>query len=112
VDAQTSVFDLFRIGVGPSGSHTVGPMRAALEFAQSLDPAPVTSVEAELFGSLAPTGKGHAADFAIRKSKTINLPGRHTIPFHEETDLLFHRDMVLPGHTNAMRCTVFGKRTN
>jgi L-serine dehydratase len=126
---QTSVFDLFKVGVGPSSSHTVGPMRAALEFVQSLDLAQVTSVKAELFGSLALTGKGHATDSAIllglsgetpagvdpeqiapklaaiRESKTINLLGSHTIPFDEETDLRFHRDLVLPGHPNAMRFT-------
>ena len=130
---QTSVFDLFKIGVGPSSSHTVGPMRAALEFAQSLDLATVDSVRAELYGSLALTGKGHATDSAIllglsgetpagvdpvqiapklaaiRESKTISLLGRHTIPFDEAHDLLFHRDLILPGHPNAMRFTAGGR---
>src|ERR1700709_2366523 len=62
---QTSVFDLFKIGIGPSSSHTVGPMRAALEFVQGLDLPAVASVRAELYGSLALTGKGHATDTAI-----------------------------------------------
>ena len=64
-----SVFDIFKIGIGPSSSHTVGPMRAAKRFAERLDSdgvlAQVTTVKVELFGSLGFTGKGHGSDRAI-----------------------------------------------
>jgi L-serine dehydratase len=63
--AAISVFDIFKIGVGPSSSHTVGPMKAARAFADSLDGQPVASFAVTLFGSLAWTGKGHGTDSAI-----------------------------------------------
>ena len=136
----TSLFDLYKIGVGPSSSHTMGPMRAACRFAQELEPRGllprVARVQAELFGSLALTGLGHATDravllglagnepaaidpaaieatvAAIRTAKRINLAGKRSIPFEEERDLLFHRDrMIPPGahtqHPNGLRITAF-----
>ena len=62
---KTSIFDLFKIGIGPSSSHTVGPMRAAFAFLKSLDLGAVQKVRAELYGSLALTGIGHGTDRAI-----------------------------------------------
>ena len=63
-----SVFDLFRIGIGPSSSHTVGPMRAARDFAMALEDASVTRVVVRLHGSLAATGVGHGTDQAVHGS--------------------------------------------
>ncbi len=137
----TSIFDLFKVGIGPSSSHTVGPMRAARQFLVELGPQldSAYSVKAELYGSLALTGIGHATDRAIllglagerpdeidpdritslighiRQSNSIQLLGTRTVRFLESTDLLFHRDMVLPGHPNSMRFTAFdesGQTTN
>ena len=126
-----SVFNLFSIGIGPSSSHTVGPMRAARQFMLDLEAAgllPATIVvKADLYGSLALTGKGHATDVAIllglegetpdgidpneikkrieiiRHSKHINLLGMKRIAFEEEKHLLFHFDKQLPYHPNGMR---------
>jgi len=128
-----SVFDLFKIGIGPSSSHTVGPMRAARLFASRLEAAgvlPATArVRAELFGSLGATGKGHGSDKAvllglagnepdtvdveavpgllaeIRESQRVNLLGRREIPFDEKSDLVFNRRESLPLHSNGMRFT-------
>ncbi|MFD3455463.1 L-serine ammonia-lyase [Streptomyces sp. NPDC058691] len=125
-----SVFDLFSIGIGPSSSHTVGPMRAARMFAQRLKNdgllAGVASVRAELFGSLGATGHGHGTPKAvllglegdsprtvdvdtadervelIRGSGRINLLGAHEIPFSADTDLVLHRRRSLPYHANGM----------
>src|SRR4249919_3091697 len=131
-----STFDLFKIGVGPSSSHTVGPMRAACRFAQKwLDEggrlAQVARVRAEVFGSLALTGRGHGTDKAvlmgleghmpnlidpdlipgtlerIRGTKTIRLLGRHEIPFDEKQDLIMNKRQKLPYHTNGMRFTAY-----
>ena len=127
-DTPISVTELFTIGIGPSSSHTVGPMRAGARFADSLDPArAVTAIRVELFGSLALTGRGHATDTAvllglmgwqpetvdperiaglladIRTTATLTLPGRPPIPFHEPTDLQFQMGIFLPGHPNAAR---------
>lgn len=132
-----SIFDLFPIGVGPSSSHTVGPMRAAREFVVNLQRAKplseITSVIVDLYGSLALTGKGHATDMAIllglegetpegvdpetialrlesiRQKKTLSLLGLHPIPFEEETHLLFHGDKQLPFHPNGMRFRAFNQ---
>jgi L-serine dehydratase len=121
---NTSLFELFKIGIGPSSSHTVGPMRAALRYVQSLDAANLlnrtTSVIVDLYGSLALTGIGHGTDRAIllgllgeapdtidpaqieakldaiRTSGTLNLLGRKTISFLESQHLLFHRDQMYP----------------
>ncbi len=132
-----SVFEIFKIGIGPSSSHTVGPMRAAREFLVDLEAQGMldetTSVKAELFGSLALTGHGHCTDRAvllglegerpdevdpeavesilerIRTKKNIRLLGRHEIDFDEDSNLLFHRTETLPAHSNGMRFTALGK---
>lgn len=129
---KTSIFDLFKIGIGPSSSHTVGPMRAARRFAMELGAkSDVQRVAAELYGSLALTGIGHATDRAvllglsgetpenvdpseidrivvsIRESGELRLNGSRIIQFSEPRDLLFHTDQVLPGHPNAMRFSAF-----
>jgi L-serine dehydratase len=128
-----SVLDLFTIGIGPSSSHTVGPMRAARRFVERLREAALlertTRVEAHLYGSLALTGKGHGTDTAvllglegetpeevdvdavpsreqaIRSSETLRLGGTHPVPFVEKRDLLFHRTESLPAHPNGLRFT-------
>ncbi len=128
-----SVFDLFSIGIGPSSSHTVGPMKAANEFVHSLEFVKIQRIQVELFGSLAYTGKGHGTDNAILlgleghapdtvnpdiiksraqeiiHQKKINLSAKHSIPFHIETDLLFNFKDLLPAHTNGMRFTAYDK---
>src|SRR6476620_5522021 len=114
---KTSIFDIFKIGIGPSSSHTVGPMRAAGRFVRDLEGenllGSVARVEGELFGSLALTGLGHGTDRAvllglagevpeevqtsviepqlnhIRGKRSLNLLGKKAVAFHEETDLLF-----------------------
>ena len=121
---NTSLFELFKIGIGPSSSHTVGPMRAALRFAQSLDTqgqlADTARVSVDLYGSLALTGHGHGTDRAIllglmgeapdtvdpavieaelaavRDTGTLYLLDRESIPFNEAEDLLFHRNQMYP----------------
>ncbi|PQA78854.1 L-serine ammonia-lyase [Rhodoferax sp. TS-BS-61-7] len=125
-----SVFDLFKIGIGPSSSHTVGPMRAARQFVARLQHSGVleqtTTVRCWLHGSLGATGKGHASDVAVllglsghepdtvevdvipallaevRSSQQLTLGGTHRIAFHEKDDLLFMR-APLPFHANGMR---------
>ncbi len=128
---KTSIFDLFKIGIGPSSSHTVGPMRAARQFVVALQEkeelARTSRVVVDLYGSLALTGIGHGTDGAvllglagerpdevdpdrigpligtIRSSKTLPLLGLHPTTFDEATDLIFHRDTVLAEHPNGMR---------
>jgi L-serine dehydratase len=128
-----SVFDLFKIGVGPSSSHTMGPMTAACRFVEGLDSAGLIErtarVEVDLYGSLALTGKGHATDRAIllglsgqrpdridpdaadetvnaiRESGRLNLGGAHEIAFDEAADLRFLQRERLPHHSNGMRFT-------
>jgi len=130
-----SVFELFKIGIGPSSSHTVGPMRAALRFATHLKEqsllAQTVSVKAELYGSLGATGKGHGSDKAvllglqgespdlvdttkvedmlaqIRASKKLVLLGEKEIAFNESEHLLMYRRNSLPFHPNGMRFTAF-----
>ena len=125
-----SVFDLFKIGIGPSSSHTVGPMVAANLFLASLveqfDLTDVTRIEVELYGSLAATGHGHATDTAIFlgllghtpstidtrmtsdylapifNDQVLNVAGTHTIDFDTARDIYWHDDMVLPYHPNAL----------
>jgi L-serine dehydratase len=123
-----SVFDLFSIGIGPSSSHTVGPMRAARTFVDGLDDdlASVSRVQAELFGSLGATGFGHGSDKAvllglsgerpenidtdtvpgrvaeIRESGRLKLGGTHEVAFDEDNDLTMHRRKSLPAHPNGM----------
>ncbi|HSF40443.1 MAG TPA: L-serine ammonia-lyase [Thermoanaerobaculia bacterium] len=128
-----STFDLFTIGIGPSSSHTVGPMRAARRFAERLEQDGLldrtAGVKAELFGSLAHTGKGHGTDRAVlmglagetpegidpdsitprvhaaRTEKALSLLGRHRVAFDEKADLLWNRKDLLPLHSNGMRFT-------
>ena len=130
-----SVFDLFKIGIGPSSSHTVGPMRAARLFVARLlhdgQLAATARVQAQLYGSLGATGKGHGSDKAVllglaghepdtvdveavpallaamRGDKCIPLLGQHTVAFNEREDLKFHRRETLPFHTNGLRFTAF-----
>ena len=131
-----SAFDIFKIGIGPSSSHTVGPMRAAARFAERwleekgvLDR--VAQVRAELYGSLAMTGRGHGTDKAVilgfegehpdtvdpdqipeilkrvRATQRIRVLGRHEIDFDEKRDLVFNKRQKLPFHTNGMRFTAY-----
>jgi L-serine dehydratase len=128
-----SVFDIFKIGIGPSSSHTMGPMNAARSFVELLAERGMldatAQVTAQLYGSLALTGRGHCTDRAIllglegmspdsidsalvepalqriRSGARIRLLGRHEIAFDEASHLLFHFDQVLPGHSNGMRFT-------
>jgi len=133
---MTSIFDLFKIGIGPSSSHTVGPMRAAKAFCETLAAdrieARIESVRVELFGSLALTGRGHGIDRAImlglsgelpervdpdtvdaklapiRTTLTLALGGAHPVHFDPETDLIFRANETLPLHTNGMRFSAYG----
>lgn len=126
-----SVFDLFKIGIGPSSSHTVGPMRAARLFALRLAHEGLLErtarVQCHLYGSLGATGKGHGSDkavllglaghepdtvdvdavpallAAIRSSGRLALLGRHGVAFAEKDDLKFHRRETLPFHANGLR---------
>jgi L-serine dehydratase len=128
-----SVFDVFKVGVGPSSSHTMGPMLAARFFVLDLEARGLLERTAEVFvqlyGSLALTGLGHCTDRAIllgleghdpsefdpavmeptlariRGGSRIRLLGRREIAFDEPMNLLFHRDQMLPGHSNGMRFT-------
>ncbi len=128
---ERSVLDIFKIGIGPSSSHTMGPMLAARQFVLALADQGLlertTEVFAQLYGSLALTGVGHCTDRAIllgleghdpagldpaiveptirriRDSGRLQVAGRHEIAFDEPMNLLFHRDQILPGHSNGMR---------
>ncbi|WP_454872552.1 L-serine ammonia-lyase [Paraburkholderia xenovorans] len=129
-----SVFDLFKIGIGPSSSHTVGPMRAALMFVQSLVRDGlldnVASVKVDLYGSLGATGRGHGTDRGVmlgllgdapdtvdpdtiadrleqvRTSRTLALLGRHTVPFVLKDNISFYRQ-ALPEHPNGLKLRAF-----
>ncbi len=130
-----SAFDIFKIGIGPSSSHTVGPMRAALLFARSLEQrgllARVARLRVDLFGSLGATGHGHATDQgvilglfgdapdtvrpetvqprleALRRGGTLMLLGTTPIAFDRVRDIVFRGEESLPEHPNAMRFTAF-----
>ena len=130
-----SAFDLFKIGIGPSSSHTVGPMRAARLFANRLASDRLLDrtarVTVELYGSLGLTGKGHGSDkavllglsghepdsvdvnaipaylAAIRESGQLLMGSQRTIRFDEKSDLIFNRRETLPVHANGMRCVAF-----
>jgi L-serine dehydratase len=132
---SVSVFDIFKIGIGPSSSHTVGPMRAGARFARRLGEREqlklTVRIRAELFGSLAHTGRGHGTDKAvmlglegnepdridpdhidtalarIRRDKQLNLGGNNSIVFDEKRDLVFNKRQKLPYHSNGMRFTAF-----
>ncbi|KAJ2514593.1 hypothetical protein H4217_005673 [Coemansia sp. RSA 1939] len=133
--AVVSTFDLFSIGVGPSSSHTVGPMRAGKIFAQDLVDhkilSKVASIKIDLYGSLALTGIGHgtpnatlmglegempetvptetiiARVEAMYETNTITLNGTHRIRFNPDKDMTLHYYESLPQHPNGMRFTVF-----
>ncbi len=126
-----SVFDLFKVGIGPSSSHTVGPMHAARQFAVALEKEGALGacrrVSAELFGSLGATGAGHGSPKAIilglegetpdavevesidtriaavREGGGVTLLGTHFIDFNYRDDLVMHRTETLPFHANGMR---------
>jgi L-serine dehydratase len=130
-----SVFDIFKIGVGPSSSHTMGPWRATQRFLKAVDErvglAKVERVRVDLFGSLAKTGKGHGTDLAVvlalagedpvtckvagltdrfhaaLQRKRLRLAGEHEILFDAATDLSFHMDRALPFHPNGVTFTAF-----
>ncbi|MFD4526937.1 L-serine ammonia-lyase [Streptomyces sp. NPDC058470] len=131
-----SVFDLFSIGIGPSSSHTVGPMRAARMFARRLRNEAVldsvVSIRAELYGSLGATGHGHGTPKAvllglegasprtvdvegadgrveeIRSAGRLKLLGEHEIDFSFSDDLILHRRKTLPYHANGMTVFAYG----
>ena len=135
-----SVFDLFSIGIGPSSSHTVGPMLAANAFVELLEEKnlfdAIHRIKIELYGSLALTGKGHGTDKAILNglenkspetvvpesmvprmyeiisSQTLNLAGKKNLTFNETTDFLFLQKELLPKHTNGMRFSAFDAQNN
>ena len=124
-----SILDFFTIGIGPSSSHTVGPMRAAAQFVAGLIGKEITRIRCELYGSLAATGKGHGTHDAIllgflgespesvdldaipkklddiRSGSQLQMPGGILIPFSEKDDLIFHRGDSLPRHPNGMKFT-------
>jgi L-serine dehydratase len=120
------VFDLFTVGIGPSSSHTVGPMRAAADFVSRLDADRVARVQVDLYGSLAATGRGHGTlpavllglegvepdrvlpeeveerHAAIAARRTVLIAGRTSVPLRED-DIVLHPLTLLPGHSNALR---------
>ena len=128
-----SVFDIFKIGVGPSSSHTMGPWRAAQRFLKAVEAraplARVRRVRTDLYGSLAKTGKGHGTDLAvilalagedpvtckvegltdrvelIRTNGLLRLAGSHPIDFDYTRDILFHTNTALPFHANGVTFT-------
>lgn len=130
-----SVFDLFKIGIGPSSSHTVGPMRAARLFVLRLQAegllAATARIASHLYGSLGATGRGHGSDKAVllglmghepdtvevdaipallqaaRAAKSLALLGTQAVAFDEKADLVFHRRESLPFHANGMRFAAF-----
>ncbi|MBB6521708.1 L-serine ammonia-lyase [Pseudoteredinibacter isoporae] len=131
-----SIFDLFKIGIGPSSSHTVGPMKAAQQFVTQLQSdgrlQDVVRVKSEMYGSLGATGIGHGtpkavllglegelpetvvvasiADrvSAIREQQTLKLAGVHSVIYHDHTDLILNRREELPFHSNGMKFTAYG----
>ncbi len=132
-----SVFDLMKVGIGPSSSHTVGPMRAAVTFVKELKQqgllSQVARVEGELYGSLGATGKGHASDIAVvlgllgEAPETVEPPtvqpvldqvatdgqlplggGDHIIDFDQQRDVILNLQESLPYHPNGMTMRAFG----
>ena len=132
--ATISIFDIFKVGIGPSSSHTVGPMKAARAFAGDLSAigASISAIEVILHGSLAYTGKGHGTDSAIllgltglqpetidpdsvadrlrtiHRDKRLEIPGIGTIEFDPKEQLIFDYGEELPRHTNGMRFRALG----
>ena len=133
-----SVFDLFKVGIGPSSSHTVGPMLAAGRFIEQLSEADalraLSRINIELFGSLGATGKGHGTDKAlmlgligekpetvdvsavpglidsVRSSHKIEISHGHFLDFDPDRDLIFHRQQQLDFHANGMLFTALDSR--
>lgn len=133
-----SVFDMLKIGVGPSSSHTLGPWRGAERFLEELREenilTKITRIKVDLFGSLSLTGKGHATDLAvmlgltgadpefipienidkiissIKKTKGLNLAGEMMIPFDMEADIIFNKNF-LPFHSNGFSFTAYTSET-
>ncbi len=133
-----SIFDIFKIGIGPSSSHTVGPMRAAAIFVRRLEEHDLlkasTRVRVELFGSLGHTGRGHGTDRAvllglegetpedvdpdamaprvegIANKKKVRLGDQHQADLDPRSDLVFHKRQTLPHHPNGMRFSAFDDR--
>jgi L-serine dehydratase len=136
--SSISIFDIFKIGIGPSSSHTVGPIKAAREFVSRLEPSlkSVRKLEVRLYGSLAYTGKGHGSDSAIllglsgEEPETIdpdsvdgmlkqintdhrlNIGADTAIDFDPDNDLIFDYGEPLARHTNGMRFTAFDDKGN
>ena len=130
-----SVFDMFSIGIGPSSSHTVGPMRAAFRFSQSLEHqgilSKVSHIKTELFGSLGQTGIGHGSGKAVilglagfepetidpemidvfllqvKETQRLSLLGKYDSLFSRQNAIIFHRRKTLPAHANAMELKAF-----
>jgi len=124
---QLSVFDIFKIGVGPSSSHTLGPWRTAERFLKECNMSAITGIKVSLYGSLAKTGKGHGTDIAvilglagydpvtfdtsilhatidhISARKKIKLGGSSEIDFDPATDIIFLKKEGLPFHPNALK---------
>lgn len=133
-----SLFDLFSIGIGPSSSHTVGPMRAGRYFVDELQQLQLTDsvqrMRVEIFGSLAYTGVGHGTDKAllmglegelpesidpysveprferIQTQNSLQLAGTHTIDYDYQTEFIFNYDDLLPRHTNGLQITVYNQQ--
>jgi len=123
-----SVFDLFKIGIGPSSSHTVGPMKAARIFSLKIAAlSDVQRIKVDLYGSLALTGKGHGTDWAVAlglegetpdqidpssvESRWEAIQEKHTLNFYGRPvlfEVIFHYDRQLPFHPNGMRFTAYG----
>jgi L-serine dehydratase len=126
-----SVFDMLKIGVGPSSSHTLGPWRAAEQFLAELKASHFFSktnhIQIDLYGSLSLTGKGHATDLAvllyipiqniaiiidsIQKNEELNLGNEKKIPFDFSADIIFNKNF-LPFHANGLKFTAFGENFN
>ncbi len=132
-----SVFDMFKVGIGPSSSHTVGPMRAAHEFVRLLDKqqtlSSIVTIKTELYGSLGQTGKGHGTGKAIilgllgytpenvpvkevdnmlaevESRQLINVLQKHRIKFPNNGAIVFHRRKTLPRHANGMTLFAYDK---
>ena len=130
-----SLFEIFSVGIGPSSSHTVGPMKAAHRFVQNLKEQNLlnktTRIETNLYGSLALTGIGHGTlkalaygfeglnpeemdahfDYVaeIKNSGKINLLGKHKIKFNFEKDIHLEKNICLKEHPNGMKFTAFNK---
>ena len=130
-----SLFDMLKIGIGPSSSHTVGPMRAAHTFVTGIEAdgmlGRVARVQSQLYGSLGATGKGHGSGPAVLlgleghlpvevdpnimepryneivETAQLTLAGHHNVGYHKRDDLIYHRKQSLPFHSNGMSFTAF-----